>query len=300
VSDFAAALASTRPLLLDGGLGSLLIARGLSGGEPPERWVLERPADVEAAHRDYARAGADAVHTATFGAHPLRLERAGLGGRGEEIARAAVGLARAAGARFVVGDLGSAGEYLPPVGQADAAELAAGFERLAAALARAGADALHVETMTDRREALIALAAARRAAPGLPVLVSLTFERRKRGFFTVMGDRLVPSLTELAAAGAAAVGANCTLSSADMLELAREARAGHGQIAAPLVIQPNAGRPMLVGGVTRYEQEPAAFAEDMAAIAALGVEAVGGCCGTDPEFIAALRARLPAAAGRAL
>jgi methionine synthase I (cobalamin-dependent) len=294
MSGFLAALTGERPLLLDGGLGSMLIARGLGGGEAPERWVLERGAEVAAVHRAYAEAGADAVQTATFGAHPSRLARAGLGGRSEEIARAAVALARAAGARFVVGDVGPSGDYLPPVGRADAGELAHGFERLAAALAGAGVDALHVETMSDRREALIALAAARSAAPALPVLVSLTFERRRRGFFTVMGDALVASLAELAAAGAAATGANCTLASADMLDLAREARAA---LATPIVVQPNAGQPILAAGVTRYAQAPEAFAEDVAGIAALGVEVVGGCCGTDPDFIAALGRRLRSALG---
>ncbi|MBP1642068.1 MAG: methionine synthase cobalamin-binding domain protein [Acidobacteria bacterium] len=294
MSGLLAALTGARPLLLDGGLGSMLIARGLGGGEAPERWVLERGEQVAAVHRAYVEAGADAVQTATFGAHPARLARAGLEGRAGEVARAAVALARAAGAPFVIGDLGPSGEYLPPVGRADAGELALGFERLAAALAAAGVDALHVETMSDRREAALALAAALRAAPGVPVLVSLTFERRPRGFFTVMGDPLVASLAELAAAGAAAVGANCTLASSDMLELARAARAA---LATPLVVQPNAGRPILEAGVTRYAQAPEAFAADLAAIAALGVEAVGGCCGTDPDFIAALRRRLRAPAG---
>jgi len=294
VSGFLAALAGARPLLLDGGLGSLLIARGLAAGQAPERWVLERGAEVAAVHRAYAEAGADAVQTATFGAHPSRLERAGLGGRLEAVAQAAVALARTSGASFVIGDIGPSGEYLPPVGRADAGALAGGFERLAAALAGAGVDALHVETMSDRREALIALAAARRAAPALAVLVSLTFERRRRGFFTVMGDPLVAALTELAAAGAAAVGANCTLASPDMLDLAREARAA---LTTPLVVQPNAGQPILEAGVTRYAQSPEAFGADLSEIAALGVEAVGGCCGTDPAFIAALRRRLPSSPG---
>ena len=296
MSAFADALASRQPLLLDGGLGSMLIARGLAGGEAPERWVLERGAEVAAVHRAYAEAGADAVQTCTFGAHPRRLARAGLEGRAPEVARRAVALARAAGARFVIGDLGPSGAYLPPVGKADPDELAAGFEELAAALAGAGVDALHVETLSDRREADLALAAARRAAPGLPVMVSLTFERRPRGFFTIMGDPLVATLAGILAAGAAAAGANCTLASPDLLALAREARAA---LDAPLVFQPNAGLPILEAGVTRYTQAPEAFADDVAAIAALGVAAVGGCGATDPLVVAALRARLGRAGGSA-
>lgn len=289
MSGALAALSRERPLLLDGGMGSLLIAAGLPGGTAPEAWVLERPEAVAAAHARYAGAGCDAVLTCTFGGHPLRLARFSLAERCEAIAAEAVRLARAAGTQFVIGDLGPAGEYLPPVGQADAAALRDGFARLAAALAAAGVDAFLVETLSDRREAELALAALRATAPAVPVFVSLTFERRRRGFFTVMGDPLVASLQSLADAGAAAVGANCTLASGDMLELARLAREA---IATPLVVQPNAGQPELKDGAVRYAQEPQAFAQDMAAVAALGVEVVGGCCGTDPGFLAALAARL--------
>jgi 5-methyltetrahydrofolate--homocysteine methyltransferase len=126
-------------------------------------------------------------------------------------------------------------------------------------------------------------------------LISLTFERKKRGFFTVMGDPLVASLVELAAAGATAVGANCSVTSAEMRDLVDEAIAGVG---APLVIQPNAGAPRTTtDGVVWYDQSPEEFADDMAAIAARGVAVVGGCCGTDDRFIASLSRRLQRAVG---
>ena len=121
-------------------------------------------------------------------------------------------------------------------------------------------------------------------------MVSLTFAANPRGFFTVMGDRLEPALAALAAGGAAAVGANCTLASGEFVALAAAARAA--AIPAPLVFQPNAGAPRLVDGATRYEQTPEAFADDVAAIARAGAAAVGGCCGTDPRFLAALARRL--------
>lgn len=284
MSGLAARLRAGPPLVLDGGLGSMLIARGLPAGAAPEAWVLERPADVAATHRAYVEAGSEAVHTCTFGGNHTRLAHFGLAARVEEISRVAVRLARESGARFVLGDMGPCGTYLPPVGAADPADWAAAFREQAAALAASGVDALHVETMSDLREALAALGAARDAAPDTPVLVSMTFERRKRGFFTVMGDALVPALRALADAGAAAVGANCTLASADMRALALEAAAvGH-----PLVLQPNAGMPEVSAGGIRYAQEPEQYAEDAAAFLASGAAAVGGCCGTDPRFIAAL------------
>lgn len=287
---FTDALAGERPLLLDGGLGSAVIARGLLRGAPPEAWVLERPDEIQAVHRGYVVAGSDAVHTCTFGANPVRLAAFGLDHRCEELNRRAVELARAAGARFVVADIGPTGEYLPPVGTGDEERWDEVFARQARALAVAGVDACHVETMSDLREALAALAAVRREAPGVPVMVSLTFDHKKRGFFTVMGDPLVPALRALAAAGAVAVGANCTLTSPQMADLVGEALAGVG---APLVVQPNAGAPAAqADGAVVYAQSPEDFARDLAAFAAAGVALVGGCCGTDHRFIAALRRHL--------
>lgn len=286
---FAARLAHGPVLLLDGGMGSMLLARGLAAGSAPERWTLERGAEVAAVHRAYVDAGSDAVQTNSFGAHPLRLAAAGLAGRAAEIATASTALARQAGARYVIGDIGPTGEYLPPVGRGDAAEFRRGFAELGQAFATAGVDALHVETMSDLAEAAIALAALREAAPGIPVCVSLTFERKPRGFFTVMGNRLDEALPALAAAGAAAVGANCTLTSSEFGALASAARAVY---TGPLLLQPNAGAPRLEDGQAMYDQRPEEFADDLAAATATaavgGGVAAGGCCGTDPRFIAAL------------
>ncbi len=286
MSAFAQRLRLRETTLLDGGLGSLLIACGLAPGAAPETWVLDRPDEVRRAHAAYVEAGSEAVHAATFGANPVRLSRFSLAGRCEEINSAAVGLARQSGARFVLADVGPTGEYLSPVGTGDPKVWKEAFLRQGRALAAAGPDALHVETMTDLREALVALEALKESAPLLPVLVSLTFERKKRGFFTIMGDQLPASLRALAAAGADAVGANCTLTSTDMRPLAGEAR---GAVDLPLVIQPNAGQPERRDGSVFYSQEPESFAEEMAGIASLGVELVGGCCGTDPRFIRALK-----------
>jgi len=296
MNGFAERLRRRETTLLDGGLGSLLIARGLSGGAAPESWVLSRPDEVRRAHGDYVAAGSDAVHAATFGANPIRLARLGLEARCEELNAAAVRLARESAARFVLADVGPTGDYLSPVGSADPRVLGDAFARQGRALAAAAPDALHVETMTDLREALVALEALLEAAPAVPVLVSLTFERKKRGFFTIMGDPLAGALRALAGAGAAAVGANCTLASAEMRRLAEEAR---GAVDLPLVIQPNAGSPETREGSVYYSQAPDAFADDMALVASLGVELVGGCCGTDPRFIRALRSRLVSTGPRA-
>lgn len=282
------------PVLLDGGMGSALIARGLQLGEPPEAWNLRHPERVVDVHRSFVAAGSDAVQTNTFGGNAIRLGPSGLAAEADRIHRAAVESARAAGARFVIGDIGPSGEYLPPVGQADAGRWATVFAAQARALAEAGVDAFHVETMSDLREARAALGAIVAVAPSLPVMVSMTFERKKRGFFTVMGDPLVATLRALREAGALVVGANCTLASDQMLALVEEAAA---EVPGPLVIQPNAGSPEARSdGSFHYAQSPEVFAAEMQAIARRGVSVLGGCCGTDARFIAALSKRLRAAA----
>jgi 5-methyltetrahydrofolate--homocysteine methyltransferase len=289
VSAFARRLLEPRPLLLDGGLGTQLIAAGLEAGQPPERWVLEHPERVLAVHRDYVAAGAELIHPCTFGANRLRLRPFGMEDRLEEINTRAVALARQAGAPWVLGDIGPVGEYLPPVGKGDPEIWRGAFEEQAALLARQDIDGFHIETMSDLREARVALAAIQAVAPALPVMVSMTFDRKRRGFFTVMGDPLAASLRALAHDGAVAVGANCSITSPDMRDLATEALAA---VVLPVVLQPNAGRPRVTAEGVVYDQDPAAFVQDVAAMARAGVRVVGGCCGSDPGFIAGLRAAL--------
>lgn len=281
-------------LLLDGGLGSSLIARGLPPGVAPDRWNFERPGDVLAAHRAFVDAGSEVIHANTFGGNRVRLTQAGLADQLAEVNTAAVRLARDSGARFVLADIGPTGEYLPPVGTGDAGSWIKAFREQVRVLLDTDIDGFHIETVSDLREARIALEAVRALAPHLPCLASLTFERKKRGFFTVMGDPLVPSLQALIEAGAVAAGANCTLGSSDFRALAEEAL-GAG---VPLVLQPNAGQPERDGERVVYRQDPQAFARDMESILALPpgragrVGAVGGCCGCDERFIAALHTGL--------
>ncbi len=285
-------LARRRPVLFDGGMGTELMRRGLPQGLCPELWNADNPEAVRAVHADYYAAGSDVVTSNSFGGHPLKLEAAGLRDRAEELNRAAAAAAASVRppGRFVAGDLGPTGKMLKPEGEYTEAEIEAGYAAQAAALASGGADVLIVETMFDLREALAAVRGAVSASGGRPVFASLTFSKTRRGFFTMMGDPLAGSMAELEKAGAAAVGANCTLTSPDMIGLAAELRAA---TARPLIIQPNAGQPGLGGdGALLYPQGPDEFAADMAAIAAAGVSFLGGCCGTTPETIRHLAARL--------
>ncbi|MEW6279784.1 MAG: homocysteine S-methyltransferase family protein [Candidatus Eremiobacterota bacterium] len=280
-----ALLALRACLLLDSAMGTRLLARGLPPGHPPELWNLERPDEVAACHRENRSAGAEAVHTNTFGGSPLRLARFGLGARCREVNQRAVELARRAGSGYVLGDVGPSGLYLPPVGQAEPDELRDSFAEQAAALVAAGVDGLHVETMSDVREASLALGTLRGVCGDLPVVVSLAFERKKRGFFTAMGDPAAAALQRLQREGAVAVGANCGLISRDMAELASELLSA---LDAPLVLQPNAGQPDLCGDGVEYSQSATEFAADLAPVMSR-LAAAGGCCGTTPDFIASIK-----------
>jgi methionine synthase I (cobalamin-dependent) len=276
----------TRTAVFDGGMGSMLIARGLAPGERPEAWNLERPEAVAEIHRSYYAAGADVVHTNTFGGNPIKLAGSALSARCEALNRAAAENAKRVcpPGRLVAGDIGPTGRFFDPVGDLTAPEAEACFRRQAEALLAGGADLISIETMMSLEEALAAVRAVKSLGEVF-VIASLTYRRTPRGFFTLMGDGVAAAARALAEAGADAVGSNCTLGSADMAALAAELRAA---TRLPILIQPNAGKPRATDAGVVYDQSPAEFAADGLRIRAAGAEMIGGCCGTTPEFIAAL------------
>jgi methionine synthase I (cobalamin-dependent) len=272
----------------DGGWGTMLVAGGLTPGSPPERWTFERPDAIADVARQYADAGAELITTNTFGASPLRLAQQGLEEQTEELNRGAVGIVREAlgNAVLVSGSIGPTGHILAPLGDADRGEVAAGYGRQARALAEAGADLFCIETMTDLDEAVLAVRAARAAAPQVPIVATMTFDVTPRGAFTVMGVSVIAAAAALAAAGADVVGANCGSGVEEMIIVAREFL---DATSLPVAIQPNAGLPRLAGGKLVYPTEPEEFAAAMAALAREGVRLIGGCCGTTPDHIRAVR-----------
>jgi 5-methyltetrahydrofolate--homocysteine methyltransferase len=273
-------------LLFDGAMGTMLMERGIKAGETSETWILSRPDEIQAVHRAYFAAGADVATTATFGATSLKLAHYKLSDRAAEINRKGAELARKACpvGRFVAGDIGPTGKLLKPAGDADEAQLSEVFTEQARALAEGGVDFLIIETMMDVAEALIALAAAR--STGLPVFATISFAKKPRGYFTIMGNKPADAARALSAAGAAAVGTNCGLRIGDMIDVVTEMA---GAVKTPIIAQPNAGNPETEGGVTSYVDGPEVYARMTPDLIRAGARVVGGCCGTTPETIKAMR-----------
>jgi 5-methyltetrahydrofolate--homocysteine methyltransferase len=274
----------TQGLFFDGALGTMLIQEGLGGGKASEFWILEKPGIVQAIHKAYFDAGAHIATTNTFGASSIKLKKSGLAARAERINTLAVQTARAAGTdgKYVAGDIGPLGDLLEPSGTISLEMAVDAFSAQAEALSRAGADAILVETMFDLNEALAAIKAIHSVC-SLPILATLTFQRIPSGeFATMMGNRVEVGMKSLRDAGAFAVGANCSIGSDAMVDLAREIR---DLVDIPVIIQPNAGIPEIKGLETVYPESVDFFLKNIRIIKSEGIEIVGGCCGTTPEYI---------------
>ena len=283
-------LAGKKTVLFDGGMGTMLMAAGLKAGECPEMWNIEKPSLVTDIHRKYYEAGSDVVHTNTFGGNAIKLADRHVSDRMEAINAEGAKLARQAcpPGKFVAGDMGPTGKLIKPLGELAVEEAEEAFFRQAQALLKGGVDLLSIETMFSLEEALAALRAAKRLGD-VPVIASLTFNRTKKGFFTMMGEGVNQAVSAFERAGADVIATNCSLGSRDMIDLTKELRAATKK---PILIQPNAGRPVTQKGVTSYQQSPAEFAQDAKEIRNSGADMIGGCCGTNPEFIRSLAEEL--------
>lgn len=270
-------------LILDGAMGSMLISAGLKGGEASESWLLHRPEEITRIHGEYKAAGAEVLTTATFGANSIKLEKAGLAADMENINSIAVRLAKAVAneACYVAGNIGPTGELLSPAGLLKVDQAKDCFAAQASVLADSGADLFLIQTFYDLQELLAAVDGIR-SVSDLPIFATMSFQEKKSGFVTIMGNRVQQSMEQLLAHGVNAVGANCSISSSAMVRLAEEMRSA---VSAPVIAQPNAGVPRLENGVAMYDEAPDDFGENIEKIRAVGVDIVGGCCGTTPEHI---------------
>jgi 5-methyltetrahydrofolate--homocysteine methyltransferase len=278
-------------VLGDGGLGSLLMERGLEPGRCPEAFVFERPEVLTEIGSLYLAAGAELLTTNTFGGSPIKLKHYSLDEQTEEINRRAVEILLdvAKGSACVAASVGPCGAILEPYGDTAESEVYESFERQLRALQAAGPDVILVETMTDLREATLAVTAAKRVAPGLPVVATMTFDPTPRGHFTIMGVNVEQAASGLAKAGADLVGSNCGNGIAEMVEIARE----FGRCSRlPIAIQANAGLPENRGGQVVYPETPEFMAGRLPELVELGVAVIGGCCGTKPDHIRAMKSAL--------
>lgn len=282
----------------DGALGTMLIQRGLESGQCPELFNITRPEIVEEIARLYREAGAEIITTNTFGASPDRLAEYGLEDRMEEINRKGVSIAKKAvkiaaekEARkekdvYIAASCGSSGKILKPYGEADPEEIYNGFVRQMEALVHEGADVICIETMIDLQEARLLVKAAKSVSPEIPVIATMTFDETPRGFFTIMGVSIKDACAGLEEAGADIIGSNCGNGIEKMVRIAREFK-NHSTL--PLIIQSNAGLPEIQEGKIFYSETPEFFAGKVADLIDAGVSIIGGCCGTTPAHIRAIR-----------
>ena len=275
-------------LTLDGGMGTLLQARGLASGELPERWSISHPDVITEIHRAYYDAGSNVVNTNTFGANSLKFSDAEL----EEIVGAAVKNAKAARdessgtqEKWIALDIGPTGRMLKPYGDLDFEEAVEIFAKTVRLGAKYGCDLVFIETMNDSYETKAALLAAKENCE-LPVFVSCAYGEDGKLMTGASPEAMVAMLEGM---GADAIGVNCSLGPRALAPVIEKYLASSS---TPVILKPNAGLPRSVDGRTVFDVSPEEFAEEVARLASLGVRAVGGCCGTTPEYIAALTERI--------
>ena len=292
IDRFRALIGGGDPVMADGAMGTMLFASGLASGDAPETWNLAHPDVIRGIHRGYLDAGARILLTNTFGANRLRLALHRLEDRVEHLNRTAAILLRAevtASGRdaLVAGDIGPSGEIMAPLGtlQRDAAIDV--FAEQAAALVAGGADLLWIETMSDLDEMAAAIAGARRASPGTPIVATMTFDTRGH---TMMGVSPEAAAEALIALGADTIGGNCGNGPDELLPVIERMRAVAPDV--PLVAKPNIGIPVFVGARAEYRTPPEAMATEATSLRAAGATVIGACCGSTAAHLEAMAAAL--------
>jgi homocysteine S-methyltransferase len=289
------ALMKQRPVLCDGATGTLLYARGIFINRCYDELNLSQPDLIRQIHHDYYQSGSDIVETNTFGANAFRLERHSLQDKVREINLAGVRLAREAAKSFdgmVAGSVGPLGIRVEPLGKTSLEEARTAFVEQITALVEGGVDLLMMETFSYLNELREAILAARQVNPDIPVVAQVTIDEEGNCVDGSSPESFAARLTEW---GADVIGCNCSIGPAPMLEaLERMAQVTD----KPLAAQPNAGMPRSVEGRNIYLCSPEYMASYTKKMVAVGVRLIGGCCGTTPEHLRAMKAALRFGAAR--
>lgn len=283
---------SSRRLVCDGAMGTQLMLAGLESGSCGEAWNLTHPERVIAIQKRYADAGANCIISNSFGGSRIMLRRHGHENELAEINAAAVRITREAfGGRpgYVLGDIGPLGALLEPYGELSEADARSALEEQAVALVKAGADAIIIETQTGLEELGLAIDAAK-AAHAPCVIASLAYDLSMDGTFykTMMGISPEQAAEFVQERGADIVALNCG-TGMDMVGAAMVARLYRQTCSLPIMVQPNAGLPVLENLKAVYKQLPADMAKSVPEVLAAGVGIVGSCCGSTPDHTQAIR-----------
>jgi len=283
-------LAQKRLLVSDGAWGTMLQQMGLTGGDCPEQWNVNHPDQVKSIAAAYVQAGSDLVLTNTFGGSSVKLEKFGFGDRAGEFNETGARLSlQAAPDAVVAASVGPTGELLEPYGRMTEQQIDAVFYEQIEALLRGGVRAICVESFIAIEEITIAVRAAKRLDPTVDVIATMTFDPSPAGYKTVMGVDCRRAATMLTDAGADILGSNCGNGIEQMVEIAAEFTDCTDK---PILIHANAGIPQLIDGKTVFRQTPADMAGRVRDLVDAGAKIIGGCCGTTPEHITAIKAEI--------
>lgn len=274
-------------LIFDGSKGTMLQKLGLKGGECPELWNIEHPELVKKIYLSYIEAGSDVIQTNTFGANRAILEKFGLQDKVDLINSTSVKLAKeAAGDKvYVAASIGPTGKLLEPSGELTFEEAYDIFKEQVKAVTYAGADIINFETMSDLMEMRAAILAARENSP-LPIIASMTFQQNG---YTLMGNNPQTCALTCEALGADVIGANCSTGPEGLIKIIKNM---HSLSSLTLCVKANAGLPECLGDDIIYSETPDTFKNSASAFVENGVKLIGGCCGTTPEFISAIKGEL--------
>ncbi len=272
-------LLKKKRLFFDGGMGTLLQSKGLGAGEKPELWNLEKPEIIESIHREYFEAGANIVKTNTFGINKDKFDNY------KELIEAGIACAMRAkdgrDDRFIAFDMGPTGRMLRPLGDMDFEECVELYAANVRAMEKLGADLILIETMNDALETKAAVIAAKENS-SLPIFVTNVYDESGK---LMTGASPAAMIAMLEGLGVTALGMNCSFGPDKMLDIIEEFRT---LSSVPVIVNPNAGLPRICDGKTVYSMSPAEFAQSISKLCIGGAAILGGCCGTTPEYIAAV------------